>query len=145
MAAQSTSHSPNDLRLSIDRTSKHFKTCYSLRTKCEPYNSQFKNARRERIWIRKQTSVTDLNTLAHISLLTVAIATVATHSSQFYRKLKSVKRTACSFLAAYFLIFVSFGLTLLCYAINFFQSAISWLLCSAFKLISFAHLYYVDI
>ncbi len=43
---------------------------------------------------RNNSSVTNLNTLAHISLLAVAVAAVATNNGQSYRKLKSAKRTA---------------------------------------------------
>ena len=85
---------PNDLRLSVDRDSKYFKSCYSLRTECERYNSRFKNTGQERIWIRNISSVTNLNSLAHISLLAVAIAAITSHSNQFYRRLKTVKRIA---------------------------------------------------
>lgn len=84
----------DDLRLSIDRNSKYFKDNYSLRTECERYNSRFKNTGQERMWVRNKSSVTNLNTLAHISLLAVAVAAVASQSRQSYRKLKSVKRTA---------------------------------------------------
>lgn len=85
---------PDDLRLSIDRESKYFKATYSLRTECERYNSRFKNTGQERMWVRNKSSVTNLNTLAHISLLAVAVAATASQSGQSYRKLKSVKRTA---------------------------------------------------
>ena len=84
----------DDLRLSIDRNSRYFKNNYSLRTECERYNSRFKNTGQERVWVRNRSSVTNLNTLAHISLLAVAVAAVASQSGQSYRKLKSVKRTA---------------------------------------------------
>lgn len=84
----------DDLRLSIDRNSKYFKNNYSLRTECERYNSRFKNTGQERMWVRNKSSVTNLNTLAHISLLAVAVAATASQSGQSYRKLKSVKRTA---------------------------------------------------
>lgn len=46
------------------------------------------------MWVRNQTSVTNLNTLAHISLLAVAVAAITTQSGQSYRKLKTVKRIA---------------------------------------------------
>lgn len=85
---------PDDLRLSIDRNSKYFKNNYSLRTECERYNSHFKNTGQERMWVRNKSYVTNLNTLAHISLLAVAVAAIASQSRQSYRKLKSVKRTA---------------------------------------------------
>ena len=85
---------PDDLRLSIDRDSQYFKNTYSLRTECERYNSRFKNTGQERMWVRNQASVTNLNTLAHISLLAVAVAAVTTQADQSYRKLKSIKRIA---------------------------------------------------
>ncbi|MDO5147600.1 MAG: transposase [Eubacteriales bacterium] len=85
---------PDDLRLSVDRNSNYFKSNYSLRTECERYNSRFKNTGQERMWVRNQSSATNLNTLAHISLLAVAVAVVTTQSGQSYRKLKTVKRTA---------------------------------------------------
>ena len=83
---------PDDLRLSIDRNSKYFKSTYSLRTECERYHSRFKNTGQERMWVRNQASVKSLNTLAHISLLAVAIAAITMPESQSYRKLKSLKR-----------------------------------------------------
>ncbi len=85
---------PNDLRLSLDRDSRYFKSNYSLRTECERYNSRFKNTGQERMWVRNKSSVTNLNTLAHISLLAVAVAAITIKSGQSYRKLKSVKRIA---------------------------------------------------
>lgn len=85
---------PDDLRLSIDRDSKYFKSNYSLRTECERYNSRFKSTGQERMWVRNKSSVTNLNTFAHISLLAIAIAAVVTQSGQSYRKLKSTKRIA---------------------------------------------------
>lgn len=46
------------------------------------------------MWVRNKSSVTNLNTLSHISLLAVAIAAITTHSSQSYRKMKTLKRIA---------------------------------------------------
>ncbi len=85
---------PDDLRLSIDRESKYFKNTYSLRTECERYNSRFKSTGQERMWVRNKSSVTNLNTLAHISLLAVAVAAIASGTGKSYRKLKAVKRIA---------------------------------------------------
>ena len=85
---------PDDLRLSIDRESISFKKNYSLRTECERYNSRFKSTGQERMWVRNQTSVANLNTFAHISLLAVAVAVITTRSGQSYRKIKTVKRIA---------------------------------------------------
>lgn len=85
---------PDDLRLSIDRNSNYFKSNYSLRTECERYNSRFKNTGQERMRVRNKLSVTNLNTLAHISLLAVAVAAIINGADQSYRKLKTVKRIA---------------------------------------------------
>ena len=85
---------PNDYRLSIDRTSIHFKSVYALRTECERYNSRFKATGQERLWVRNQNSAANLNTLAHISLLAIAVAAVVTGADASYRCTKSVKRIA---------------------------------------------------
>ena len=82
------------LTISIDRESSYFKRNYSLRTECERYNSRFKSTGQERMWVRNQTSVANLNTFAHISLLAVAVAVITTRSGQSYRKIKTVKRIA---------------------------------------------------
>ncbi|MEN2262434.1 transposase [Enterococcus faecalis] len=85
---------PNDLRLSIDRTSKLFKQNYSLRTECERYNARFKNADQERMWVKNINSFRNLSTFTHISLLSIAIAAINSNNSQSYRKLKTLKRIA---------------------------------------------------
>jgi len=85
---------PDDYRLSIDRQSVEFKSVYALRTECERYNSRFKSTGQERLWVRNGKSATNLNTVAHISLLAIAVAAVATKSKVSYRCLKSVKRVA---------------------------------------------------
>ena len=41
------------------------KFCYSLRTECERYNSRLKNTGQERMWVRNQQSVANLNTITH--------------------------------------------------------------------------------
>ena len=84
---------PNDYRLSIDRSCLCFKRTYALRTECERYNSRFKASGQERLWVRKGTSATNLNTLAHISALTVALAAVL-HGSHSYRSAKQLRRSA---------------------------------------------------
>jgi len=43
------------------------------------------------MWVRNKSSVTNLNTIAPISLLAVAVAAITT-TWQSYRKLKAVKR-----------------------------------------------------
>lgn len=85
---------PDDYRLSINRQSLAFKSIYSLRTEAERYNSRFKQAGCERVFVRNGNSVKNLNTIAHISLLAIAIATVSLGKSVSYRCTKSVKRIA---------------------------------------------------
>ena len=85
---------PNDYRLSIDRQSIAFKSVYALRTEAERYNSRFKQAGCERVFVRNGNSVKNLNTIAHISLLSIAITAVITKKNISYRSTKSVKRLA---------------------------------------------------
>lgn len=85
---------PDDYRLSIDRQSIAFKSVYSLRTEAERYNSRFKQAGCERVFVRNGNSVKNLNTFAHISLLSIAITAVITKKNVSYRSTKSVKRIA---------------------------------------------------
>ena len=84
---------PNDYRLSIDRECLRFKRIYALRTECERYNSRFKSTGQERLWVRNGTSAANLNTLAHISALTVALTAVL-HGSHSYRSAKQLRRSA---------------------------------------------------
>ena len=85
---------PDDYRLSIDRQSIAFKSVYALRTKAERYNSRFKQAGCERVFVRNGNSTKNLNTFALISLLSIAITAVITKKSVSYRSTKSVKRIA---------------------------------------------------
>jgi len=85
---------PDNYRLSINRDSRHFKSVYSLRSECERYNSRFKSTGQERLWVRNGKSTENLNSIAHISLLAVALAAVVTRSKASYRCFKSVKRIA---------------------------------------------------
>ena len=85
---------PDDYRLSINRSSIAFKAVYALRTEIERYNSRFKQAGCERVFVRNGNSVKNLNTLAHISLLSVAIAAVVTKKDVSYRSIKTLKRLA---------------------------------------------------
>ena len=84
---------PTDYRLSIDRSCLCFKRTYALRTECERYNSRFKVSGQERLWVRNGASAANLNTLAHISALTVALAAVL-HGSHSYRSAKQLWRSA---------------------------------------------------
>lgn len=85
---------PDDYRLAISRDSVHFKSVYALRTECERYNSRFKSTGQERLWVRNFNSAQNLNSIAHISLLAIALASTITHSQTSYRAIKSVKRIA---------------------------------------------------
>jgi hypothetical protein len=85
---------PDDYRLSINRDSKDFKSVYALRSECERYNSRFKATGHERLWVKNGNSVRNLNTVAHISLLAVAIAAVESKSDISYRCVKLAKRIA---------------------------------------------------
>lgn len=82
-----------DYRLSIDRNCLRFKHLYALRTECERYNSRFKSTGQERLWVRNAESAANLNTLAHISALAVALAAVR-YGSLSYRSRKSLRRSA---------------------------------------------------
>ena len=84
---------PDDYRLSIDRSCLYFKRTYALRTECERYNSRFKSTGQERLWVRNGASAANLNTLAHISALAVALAAVLS-GSHSYRASRSFRRGA---------------------------------------------------
>lgn len=85
---------PDDYRLSIDRSSIEFKSVYNLRTEAERYNSRFKSTGQERLWVRNGNSAKNLNTVAHISLIAIALAAVITKSGSSYRSFKNCKRSA---------------------------------------------------
>jgi hypothetical protein len=85
---------PDDYRLSIDRHSVHFKSVYALRTECERYNARFKSTGQERLWVRNADSAANLNSVAHISLLAIALAAVLTQKKPSLRCRKSAKRAA---------------------------------------------------
>uniref|UniRef100_UPI003FF128CD transposase n=1 Tax=Faecalibacterium prausnitzii TaxID=853 RepID=UPI003FF128CD len=84
---------PADYRLSIDRSCLCFKRTYALRTECERYNSRFNASGQERLWVRNGASAANLNTLAHISALAIALAAVL-HGSHSYRSAKQLRRSA---------------------------------------------------
>lgn len=85
---------PDDYRLSIDRECISFKKIYSLRTEAERYNSRFKQTGQERLWVRSFNAAQNLNSIAHIALLSIAYAAIVTKAQQSYRCFKSVKRIA---------------------------------------------------
>ena len=84
---------PDGYRLSIDRECLRFKRIYALRTEYGRYNSRFKSTGQERLWVRNGNSAANLNTLAHISALAVALAAVL-HGSHSYRSAKQLRRSA---------------------------------------------------
>lgn len=83
---------PTDYRLQIDRNSISFKSVYSLRTEVERYNSRFKQVGSERAFVKNQNSVKNLNTIAHVSLLAIAITAVQLGRFNLIRSSKSLKR-----------------------------------------------------
>ena len=85
---------PNDYRLSIDRDCLSFKRTYALRSECERYNSRFKASGQERLWVHNGNSAANLNSIAHIAALTIALAAVAAKRKASYRSLKSLRRSA---------------------------------------------------
>ena len=84
---------PDTYRLSIDRECSRFKRTYALRTECERYNSRFKASGQERLWVRNAINAANLNTLAHISALAVALAAVRSAHHLSYRSAKALRRT----------------------------------------------------
>ena len=84
---------PDDYRLSIGRSCLYFKRTYALRTECERYNSRFKSTGQERLWVRSGASAANLNTLAHIPALAVALVAVLS-GSHSCRASKSFRRGA---------------------------------------------------
>ena len=85
---------PNDYRLSIQRDTLKFKSVFALRTECERYNSRFKATAQERLWVRNRHSVENLNTFAHISLLSIAAAAFVTRPPKLARCRKLASRCA---------------------------------------------------
>ncbi len=85
---------PDDYRLSIQRDTLEFKSVYALRTECERYNSRFKATSQERLWVRNFHSAENLNTIAHISLLAIAVATFVTRHPKLARSRKLTSRCA---------------------------------------------------
>ena len=72
--------------------SPRFKRTYALRTECERCNSRFKASGQERLWVRNANSAANLNTLAHISALAVALAAVLHSPRHSYRSAKALRR-----------------------------------------------------
>ena len=81
-----------DYRVSINHESKFFKTIYSLRTESERYNSRWKNLNLESPTVRNINSITNLNTLGHITLLSLALAAIAGDQKDKIRSLTKFKK-----------------------------------------------------
>ncbi|WP_243124211.1 hypothetical protein [Clostridium tyrobutyricum] len=66
-----------------------------MRTESERYNSRWKKLNNERAYVVKNiNSVSNLNTVGHICLLTTAIAAIKSGNSDKTRSLSGLKRTA---------------------------------------------------
>lgn len=85
---------PDDYRLSIDRSCASFKRTYALRSECERYNSRFKDTGQARLWVHNGISAENLNTISHITALTIAVAAVAFKLNHSYRSRKALRRAA---------------------------------------------------
>lgn len=85
---------PDDYRLAIDRTCASFKRTYALRSECERYNARFKDTGQARLWIHNGSSAENLNTIAHIAALTIALAAVSFKLPHSYRARKALRRAA---------------------------------------------------
>lgn len=81
-----------DYRSSINRDSDFFKRIYALRTESERYNSRWKNLNLEKPSVRNMNSVSNFNTLGHITLLAVATAAIADGAIDKLRSLKAFKK-----------------------------------------------------
>lgn len=83
-----------DYRSTVDDTSDYFKLYYSKRTESERYNSRFKNLNLENASVRNISSISNLNTLGHICLLTVAIAAIVNKKEDKICSLSKLKRAS---------------------------------------------------
>lgn len=83
-----------DYRASIDTKSLFFKKIYSLRTESERYNSRLKNLNLEDASVRNFDSISNLNTLGHICLLTSALVAIRLGQHDKTKSLTGLKRSA---------------------------------------------------
>jgi transposase len=81
-----------DYRASINRDSKFFKKIYALRTESERYNSRWKNLNLEKPTVRNIKSISNLNTIGHITLLALALAAIADGATDQIRSLSKFKK-----------------------------------------------------
>ncbi len=80
---------PDDYKLSIDRSCIFFKKIYAMRTEIERYNARFKKTGQERMWVRSFNAVQKLSSIAHISLLAIALDAVITQKPNLRLSLKA--------------------------------------------------------
>ena len=88
-------HVPNaNLRNSLNRDSKLFKSLYSKRTEIERYNSRFKQLSTERAFTRNINSISNLTTIAHIVMALTAIVSTKLELPDLIKNPVSLKRIA---------------------------------------------------
>ena len=88
-------HVPNaNLRNSLNRDSKQFKSLYSKRTQIERYNSRFKQLSTERAYTRNINSISNLTTIAHIVMALTAIVSTKLELPNLIKNPVSLKRVA---------------------------------------------------
>ena len=78
----------------FDRFLKYFKSAILSVQNVNAITPGLKTPGRNVCGVRNISSVTNLNSFAHISLLAVATTAIPSHSNQFYRRRKTVKRIA---------------------------------------------------
>jgi len=83
-----------DYRSSINHDSAYFKAIYSLRTESERYNSRWKALNTDKASVRNLTAVENLNTIGHICLLAIAVASVISGRNNCMKSLKEFKLSA---------------------------------------------------
>ena len=83
-----------DYRASIDTETIFFKKIYSLRTESERYNSRLKGLNLEDASVRNINSISNLNTLGHICLLTAALTAIRLDQRDKTKSLTGLKRSA---------------------------------------------------
>lgn len=83
-----------DYRASIDTESIFFRKIYSLRTESERYNSRLKSLNLEDASTRNFNSISNLNTLGHICLLTAALTAIRLNQCDKVKSLTGLKRSA---------------------------------------------------
>lgn len=83
-----------DYRASINRESPFFKSIYSLRTESERYNARWKRLNNDKVSVRSIDAISNLNTIGHICMLTLALAAVRSEKTEYIKSLKMFQRAA---------------------------------------------------